>query len=945
MNIKHLLLIYTYLFINTISSGQGFQTISGIIKDKKTGEALIGATVKIKGTTIGTATDFDGNFTLKTSQPLPLTLVVTYVGYLETEIKVVSLDKPITIKIDANTTQLKEAEIRDSRVSEKQKQSPVTVETMDATAIKQTPAASFYEGLSHLKGVDLTSASIGFKIINTRGFNSTSPVRSLQLIDGVDNQSPGLNFSLGNFLGASELDVQKVDLIVGASGAYYGPNAFNGVINMQTKSPFTFPGLSASVKVGERALFETAVRWAQVLKNKAGQEKFAYKFNLFYLKANDWEATNYEPTLQSRDGKNNPGGYDAVNIYGDEYQDRNVQYANFVTFTGLNRFYRTGYKEIDLVDYDTKNLKTSLSLHYKPAKDYELIYAFNFGTGTTVYQGDNRFSLKDILFFQNRIEFRKQDDFFIRAYATNEDAGNSYDAYNTALRLQGYAKRDADWSRDYKDQWTSQPSLIQNRIDALPGMPFATFPYPPGYVQSREDFLSRNYYDSLVYYHQLAAQFANGSLNLPGRVSRNDNLNAANDFYAPGTARFDSAFNAIVSRTSQQGGSRFYDKSALYHLMGEKRFKLSDYAFVVGANVRLYRPNSAGTIFLDTGSVRITNWEFGSFFGVEKKFIANKLKVTTTVRLDKNQNFDPLISPAVSFIFAPNKHHTIRLSFSSAIRNPTLTDQYFYLPVGRAILLGNLDGYRGLITLNSLNNFRNAAFPSRDTLEYFDVNPVKPERVQTIEAGYRIELFNKLYIDMNGYFSVYQDFLGFVIGVTADIDSASNIIRGATAYRVTTNSADIVTTHGFTIGANYFMKRALGFNANYSWNVLDRRNSNDPIIPAFNTPEHKYNLGISGRDMIIKLGGKNSPNWGYGINYKWIQGFMFEGSPQFTGFVPTYDMVDVQINKKIISPKFNTTVKLGANNVLNNKQIQVFGGPRIGRMIYLSVLIDLENQQ
>src|SRR3954471_12671236 len=114
----------------------------------------------------------------------------------------------------------------------------------------------------------MTTASLGFTVINTRGFNSTSPVRSLQIIDGVDNQSPGLNFSLGNFLGSSELDVLKVDMIAGASSAYYGPNAFNGVISMVTRSPFIRPGLEVSLKVGERNLKETAVRWAQAFKNK-----------------------------------------------------------------------------------------------------------------------------------------------------------------------------------------------------------------------------------------------------------------------------------------------------------------------------------------------------------------------------------------------------------------------------------------------------------------------------------------------------------------------------------------------------------------------------------------------------------------------------------------------------------------------------------------------------
>ena len=71
---------------------------------------------------------------------------------------------------------------------------------MGVQAIKQNASADFYEGLGNLKGVDLTAASIGFKVINTRGFNSTSPVRSLQIIDGVDNQAPGLNFSSGKFL-------------------------------------------------------------------------------------------------------------------------------------------------------------------------------------------------------------------------------------------------------------------------------------------------------------------------------------------------------------------------------------------------------------------------------------------------------------------------------------------------------------------------------------------------------------------------------------------------------------------------------------------------------------------------------------------------------------------------------------------------------------------------
>mgnify|MGYP003376587290 FL=1 len=195
--------------------------LRGTVYDNQTNETLPGASVKLKGATGGAITDIDGKFELSVPSLPPFTLTVSYVGYTDQEIAVTTLDKDLKVKLGADQVLLGEAEVIGSRISEKQKQAPLTVESMDLIAIKEAPTGDFYEGLGSLKGVDMTSASMGFKVINTRGFNSTSPVRSLQLIDGVDNQSPGLNFSLGNFLGASELDVMKVDLIVGASSAYY----------------------------------------------------------------------------------------------------------------------------------------------------------------------------------------------------------------------------------------------------------------------------------------------------------------------------------------------------------------------------------------------------------------------------------------------------------------------------------------------------------------------------------------------------------------------------------------------------------------------------------------------------------------------------------------------------------------------------------------------------
>jgi len=929
------------VFLNIICFGFALSTLSaqnvirGEVVDATTGEPLISASVIIKGTGEGVITDFDGTFKLETSQSFPITLAISYVGYTEQEIVVESERDRVNAQLSENTITISAVEVRGRRISEKQQQSPLSIATLDNIGIKETPAANFYDGLGSLKDVDITAASLGFKIINTRGFNSTSPVRSLQIIDGVDNQSPGLNFSLGNFLGASELDVNRVNLIIGASSAFYGPGAFNGVINMETKNPFLHRGLSGMVKVGERNLIETAFRWGQALKNKDGLEFLAYKLNFSYFQANDWEAENYDPVFDTETGRDNPGGYDAVNVYGDEYFTLNdLSTASPWVFPGLGIWHRTGYREVDMVDYDTDNVKANVAIHLRtnPAKKLEspeLILSSNYGGGTTVYQGDNRFSLRNIQFFQHRIEFRKTDEFFLRAYVTHEDAGDSYDPYFTALLMQERAKEDEQWSQEYTDYWREN---IRPRIFEL-GYPQLDFSNPlnPTFDFAAAEAWNRQFQDSLFIWHDMTEAFAN----LENPAVRNDR-----DYLQPGTPEFQELFNEITSTKSsdKREGTRFFDRSALYHAHGEYKFKPAwTKAITVGGNMRLYRPNTEGTIFSDTAGTRIENFEFGMYAGIEREFFDRKLKASATFRVDKNQNFDWISSPAASLVWNPKEDNYLRLSFSSAIRNPTLADQYLFLNVGPAILAGNLNGADSLITLESFDAFRENL--ERNRLEYFDVAPVKPERVRTIEAGYRTIFWNRLYLDAGYYYSFYNDFLGFNIGLRAEFEenSSLNLPTDIQAFRFAANSINQVTTQGFSIGLSYYFADYFQFNGNYSWNRLNS-DLDDPIVPAFNTPEHKFNLGISGRDIVLNLGNGAVRNLGFSVNYRWQEGFLFEGSPQFTGLIPTYDMLDAQVNWRI--PKINTTFKLGASNLLDNRVFQTYGGPEIGRLAYFSILYE-----
>ena len=918
-------------------SVQAQTTLRGSIKDAETGEELINATVIIKGTTIGTVTDFDGNFEFSTDQAGPYTLVASYVGYSDKEIEVADANEKIKIELGEDAITIGTVEVKGQRISEKQQQQPLTVETLDAIAIKETAASSFYDGLGTLKNVDLTTASLGFKVINTRGFNSTSPVRSLQTIDGLDNQAPGLNFSLGNFLGAPELDVLKVEIIQGASSSFYGPNAFNGVIAMDTKNPFFTEGLSAQIKVGERNLINPEIRWADSFTNGNGEENIAYKFTLSYLAADDWEADNIDAVDGTPTAFGNPGGWDAVNIYGDEYDlfgDFTQNTSNlFNNSAGLGAVHRPGFSEVDLVDYDTRNFKAMGQVFFRTKPELgpespELIVGASYGAGTTVYQGDNRFSLRDITFIQPKVEYRKRDDFFIRAYMSREDAGNSYDPYFTALRLQERSQTDGTYYNRYK-KWWEDNGIADEMVEM--GYPEVDIVVnPDGTVDinfdtdAAQQWLSDNQ-DFLNNAHDMARAFVNAG----------DETNEIPPRFTPGTPLFDQAFDDITtSFNNEEGdGTRFFSNSALYHVHGEKRFNPTFGEIIVGGNIRYYAPDSRGTIFFDTMGINITNFEYGVYGGLNKVFADGKLRGNATLRMDKNENFDYLFTPAASLVYIPAENHFLRVSFSSGVRNPTLSDQFLFLDVGPAILSGNLNGADSVITLESFENYL-GGFLDRDLLDYYDIDPIRPEQVRTVEFGYRTTLFNSLFVDMGYYFNSYTDFIGFNIAIDAEFENASSFIpEEVQVFRFAANAQDRVTTQGFSIGLNYYFGNYFALNGNYGYNAIVSA-SDDPIVPAFNTPEHKYNIGISGRN--IQWG--KLRNWGFNINYKWVEGFLFEGSPQFTGFIPTYDMLDGQINYAF--PKINTTLKVGATNILDNRVFQTYGGPRIGRMAYVSLLYE-----
>src|SRR5688500_17277892 len=249
--------------------------ISGRVTSQDDKAALPNVSVNIKGTVAGTITNSQGQFKLRTRLKFPFTLIFSSVGFEQQEYQITSTDSKLDVELTTQTVLGKEVVVTASRVAENILKSPVAIEKLDIRAIRETPAPSFYDALENVKGVQMTTSSLTFKVPNTRGFNIPNNFRFMQLVDGVDMQAATLGVPLGNAIGPTELDIASVEITPGAASALYGMNAINGMANLITKSPFLHQGLSIYQKTGinhvdgidynPSVLTETALRYAKAI--------------------------------------------------------------------------------------------------------------------------------------------------------------------------------------------------------------------------------------------------------------------------------------------------------------------------------------------------------------------------------------------------------------------------------------------------------------------------------------------------------------------------------------------------------------------------------------------------------------------------------------------------------------------------------------------------------
>src|SRR5690606_15033610 len=304
--------------------------IKGKVTESGTGNPVPSVSVMLKGGTSGTYTDENGNFTLTLSSDPPFVLIFSSIGFISREIPVDGPTENLNVSLEPGTSLGDEVVVSASRVAERILESPVSVERMGIQGIRRSAAPNYYDGIANMKGTDMTTSSLNFKTISTRGFNGSGNLRFNQLIDGMDNQAPGLNFAVGSVIGPTELDIDNVELLQGASSALYGPGGMNGTLLITSKDPFKYEGLSFQIKQGINHIdgkqrkpapyYDWSLRWAKKI-----NEKFAFKISGQLISAKDWHASdtrnlarnNVFSELKPGDRNSDPN-YDGVNVFGDE---------------------------------------------------------------------------------------------------------------------------------------------------------------------------------------------------------------------------------------------------------------------------------------------------------------------------------------------------------------------------------------------------------------------------------------------------------------------------------------------------------------------------------------------------------------------------------------------------------------------------------------------------
>jgi len=592
----------------------------------------------------------------------------------------------------------------------------------------------------------------------------------------------------------------------------------------------------------------------------------------------------------------------------------------------------TGYDERALTDGKTSNYKYNVEASYRPTDDLEIILGTRQGGGKIILQGLSRYTIDDFKMTQNKLEVN-WGKLNVKAYTTEEDAGNSYDTNASGLLM--FAAQNggvAGWYGKYFEGFhmsalggAENPALALGLLQQIAGDVYvgtATGADMSGTTYSNYGITS------LTPYHYAGRTVANANMLMPG------------------TSEFNNAFDQITSLTAKLTD---YTKTQSFELNYDLTDTVDFADILIGGSYRNSDLDTRGTVLTDYDGP-ISYYQYGMYTQAKKDL--GKLTLTGSIRYDKSEFFDAVFTPRIGALYSISDNQNIRVSYQTGFRNPTNQDQYIGLVGSRTVLMGSspdsVDRFKVPFDRDRNPNttddtvvvtgdfvFNNAISPALLTtgqVTSVDVKNVEPEYIVSYDIGYRFNTPTTSF-DIAAYLSQYDNFIA-TQDVLVPLQYGGQDVNTAISngdlfpFSIDGNVDEEVSSYGVSVAVNQALTQKIGMNMSYEFNDLDYTPSSENSLfeTAFNTPKHRFKVSVVGRNI--------NNNIGFNVSLRSNSEYEYQAS-FIDETIQANTVIDAQVSFRLDS--LSTVLKVGGTNIGGDDYVSLVGSGMIGQMFYTSL--------
>ncbi len=845
--------------------------LNGKVIDSNDKSPLPGANIVIKGGSEGTSTDFDGNFTLKTTKQFPYTITVSFTGY-DTKSVTVNKASDVAVIILNQGISLDEIIVSASRKREKIQEAPAAVSVLTAKALAAYAVSNPVQALQNLTGVDIATYGIGEAKINLRGKSTVFQSETLVIVDYRNISMPSLGQNKSGQNPVDAIDLERVEVIKGPGSALYGPGVEAGVVHFITKSPFKKQGLSLSMGLGNQRQFQTAFRYAEVSEN----EKLGFKL------------TGYHRTAE------NFSFDDAIS------QARLEGYSSFASQTITSGVDGRTF-EVDVPDLHTESYGITGTLEYKASEETTITSLAGFSTTEGLFrtaQGEG-YQTAPRGFAQVRMQ---SGGLFAQVFWSKQNAGENTwlygpgtTNYNDAEQLEGQVQYNWDISKD---------------LNLIVGSDYKTF------ETKTKGTINGKYEDEDDY--SIVGAYAQGKYKATDKLD----ITAAarvDRFAALDHISFSPRVAAVYKASDNHTFRATFNQST---------------GAPLGLNLFTDLPigqGPAGSLIWLTGGAESFTYNNGNAYS----FITQSAVASTDFPLRALYNMvaanfagSPLAG-TVNAIGTQITGTTSATVFGTPLERaplvPSTSKQFEIGYSGRPTnkLKVTLDAY-----YNQRNNNISSTILSSKFYGYATAGADLAAAITAVNPGFAG------YVLPSGA-TVAQTFAGGINGVTLNADTgAPNPLGFMSADQSPGNALDItyfnvetVDYVGVDFGLDYYASDVVTVNGSVSW--LSNAHWDEVAIVG-STEKIPFSLNVP--ELRAKLGLNYSPELGFNANaaVRYRGEFQSENGGAWSGTTEASTLVDLSLGYKFDE---NINFKLTTGNLFDSKYRPIANAPFIGRTI------------